>query len=138
MAYPEIYIHNDEYWITTWVIISITKSLKGPSTERNRIQAALDTLNGDMDFFIAHSPPILTRPEDRFVVQVELLYGAVDALGAARTLAIDELEHRLSLLTGSVYSHQSHGDRLMAKGHVAAKSPRVEMVWIVGPSSSEA
>ena len=102
MAYPEIYIHNDEYWITTWVIISITKSLKGPSTERNRIQAALDTLNGDMDFFIAHSPPILTRPEDRFVVQVELLYGAVDALGAARTLAIDELEHRLSLLTGSV------------------------------------
>lgn len=35
-------------------------------------------------------------------------------------------------------SHQSHGDRLMAKGHVSAKSPRVETVWIVGPSSSEA
>ncbi|KAL5357296.1 hypothetical protein BJX96DRAFT_172394 [Aspergillus floccosus] len=128
MAYPKVYIHNGEYWISTWVIISITKSLQGPPTERNRIQAALDTLNGDMDFFIAHSPPILRRPEDRLVVQVELLYASVDALGAARTLAIDELEHSLSLITGSAYKGESHGGMLMAKGHVASG----KSLWVNG------
>ncbi|KAL4889333.1 hypothetical protein BDV59DRAFT_205321 [Aspergillus ambiguus] len=84
MTYPKVYIRN------------------GPMTERSRIHAALETLEGDMNFFITHCPPIMRLPEERFVVQVELLHAAIDPVGSARILAIDELEYRLSCISDPV------------------------------------